>query len=206
MRTARVLLNSVPAYISNFDIIPELEAYMGEEVSLIGYPSSDEDSVGVLISPETELAINANSKVSAGAWEVIKYVLSDEYQNKFSGDENNYSHSFPLKKSIVEKKKVNDIKPRYYTYTDENGNEVQEEQKRIVWIGDQTIELRKSTEADVGRLYELISKASVCLRRDQKMYDIVMGEAQPYFDGQKSVDEVANIINSRIQIMVNERR
>ena len=38
------------------------------------------------------------------------------------------------------------------------------------------------------------------------MYDIVMGEAQPYFDGQKSVDEVANIINSRIQIMVNERR
>ena len=195
-----------PAYISNFDIIPELEAYMGEEVSLIGYPSSDEDSVGVLISPETELAINANSKVSAGAWEVIKYVLSDEYQNKFSGDENNYSYSFPLKKSIVEKKKVNDIKPRYYTYTDENGNEVQEEQKRTVWIGDQTIELRKSTEADVGRLYELISKASVCLRRDQKMYDIVMGEAQPFFDGQKSVDEVANIINSRIQIMVNERR
>lgn len=195
-----------PAYISNFDIIPELEAYMGEEVTLIGYPSSEEDSVGVLISPGTELAINANSKVSAGAWEVIKYLLSDEYQNKFSGDENNYSYSFPLKKSIVEKKKVNDIKPRYYTYTDENGNEVQEEQERIVWIGEQRIEIRKSTEADVERLYELISNASVCLRRDQKMYDIVMGEAQPYFDGQKSVDEVASIINSRIQIMVNERR
>ena len=195
-----------PADIYNFDIIPELEAYMGEEVTLIGYPSSEEDSVGVLISPGTELAINANSKVSAGAWEVIKYLLSDEYQNKFSGDENNYSYSFPLKKSIVEKKKVNDIKPRYYTYTDENGNEVQEEQERIVWIGEQRIEIRKSTEADVERLYELISNASVCLRRDQKMYDIVMGEAQPYFDGQKSVDEVANIINSRIQIMVNERR
>lgn len=195
-----------PAEISNFDIIPELEAYMGEEVTLIGYPSSEEDSVGVLLSPGTELAINANSKVSAGAWEVIKYLLSDEYQNKFSGDENNYSYSFPLKKSIVEKKKVNDIKPRYYTYTDENGNEVQEEQERTVWIGEQRIEIRKSTEADAERLYELISNASVCLRRDQKMYDIVMGEAQPYFDGQKSVDEVANIINSRIQIMVNERR
>ena len=195
-----------PADIYNFDIIPELEAYMGEEVTLIGYPSSEEDSVGVLISPGTELAINANSKVSAGAWEVIKYVLSDEYQNKFSGDENNYSYSFPLKKSIVEKKKVNDIKPRYYTYTDENGNEVQEEQERTFWIGEQRIEIRKSTEADAERLYELISNASVCLRRDQKMYDIVMGEAQPYFDGQKSVDEVANIINSRIQIMVNERR
>ena len=195
-----------PADIYNFDIIPELEAYMGEEVTLIGYPSSEEDSVGVLLSPGTELAINANSKVSAGAWEVIKYLLSDEYQNKFSGDENNYSYSFPLKKSIVEKKKVNDIKPRYYTYTDENGNEVQEEQERTVWIGEQRIEIRKSTEADAERLYELISNASVCLRRDQKMYDIVMGEAQPYFDGQKSVDEVANIINSRIQIMVNERR
>ena len=108
---------------------------------------------------------------------------------------------------LLEKiQKENDIKPRYYTYTDENGNEVKEEEKNTIWIGDQTIELRKSTEADVGRLYELISKASVCLRRDQKMYDIVMGEAQPYFDGQKSVDEVANIINSRIQIMVNERR
>ena len=67
---------------------------MGEEVALIGFPTASEDASGVIIQPNAELAVNANSKVTAGCWEVLKYLLSDEYQNQFSGDRSVNSGSY----------------------------------------------------------------------------------------------------------------
>lgn len=201
------------AYISNFDMIPELENYMGEEVALIGFPTASEDASGVIIQPNAELAVNANSKVTAGCWEVLKYLLSDEYQNQFSGDRSGNSgsyggdsYTFPIKKSIVEKKMKNDLLPRYYTEYDENGNETQVEQPRYTWIGDTKVEKRKSTEEDVARLYEMVNSANFFARENKDINEIILSEAAPYFDNQKSVDEVVGIINSRVRLYVSQQR
>ena len=201
------------AYISNFDMIPELENYMGEEVALIGFPTASEDASGVIIQPNAELAVNANSKVTAGCWEVLKYLLSDEYQNQFSGDRSGNSgsyggdsYTFPIKKSIVEKKMKNDLLPRYYTEYDENGNETQVEQPRYTWIGDTKVEKRKSTEEDVARLYEMVNSANFFARENKDVNEIILSEAEPYFDNQKSVDEVVGIINSRVRLYVSQQR
>lgn len=197
------------SYIYNFNIIPELEAYLGEEVTFIGYPTADGEN-GTFILPSTLLAIGANSKVPAGAWEAIKRILSDEYQNRFSGDRNEdgsggRSYQFPLNKNIIKKRMVNDILPYYYTYTDENGETVKEEYNNTYWIADAEVTLRKSTEEDVERLLEVLSGASVVYTDNSKIIDIIMQDAAAYFNGEKSADEVANIINSRIQIYVSER-
>ena len=201
------------AYISNFDMIPELENYMGEEVALIGFPTASEDASGVIIQPNAELAVNANSKVTAGCWEVLKYLLSDEYQNQFSGDRSGNSgsyggdsYTFPIKKSIVEKKMKNDLLPQYYTEYDENGNETQVEQPRYTWIGDTKVEKRKSTEEDVARLYEMVNSANFFARENKDVNEIILNEAAPYFDNQKSVDEVVGIINSRVRLYVSQQR
>ena len=201
------------AYISNFDMIPELENYMGEEVALIGFPTASEDASGVIIQPNAELAVNANSKVTAGCWEVLKYLLSDEYQNQFSGDRSGNSgsyggdsYTFPIKKSIVEKKMKNDLLPQYYTEYDENGNETQVEQPRYTWIGDTQVEKRKSTEEDVARLYEMVNSANFFARENKDVNEIILSEAEPYFDNQKSVDEVVGIINSRVRLYVSQQR
>lgn len=201
------------AYISNFDMIPELENYMGEEVSLIGFPTASEDASGVIIQLNAELAVNANSKVTAGCWEVLKYLLSDEYQNQFSGDRSGNSgsyggdsYTFPIKKSIVEKKMKNDLLPQYYTEYDENGNETQVEQPRYTWIGDTKVEKRKSTEEDVARLYEMVNSANFFARENKDVNEIILSEAEPYFDNQKSVDEVVGIINSRVRLYVSQQR
>ncbi len=201
------------AYIYNFDMIPELENYMGEEVALIGFPTASEDASGVIIQPNAELAVNANSKVTAGCWEVLKYLLSDEYQNQFSGDRSGNSgrygggsYTFPIKKSIIEKKMKNDLLPRYYTEYDENGNETQVEQPRYTWVGDTRVEKRKSTEEDVARLYEMVNSANFFARENKDVNEIILNEAAPYFDNQKSVDEVVGIINSRVRLYVSQQR
>lgn len=197
------------SYIYNFNIIPEVEAYLGEEVTFIGYPTESGEN-GTFIMPSTLIAIGANSKVPAGAWEAVKRLLSDEYQNKYSGDRNEdgsggRAYQFPLNKNIIKKRLTNDILPYYYTYTDENGETVKEEYDNTYWISDAEVKLRKSTEEDAQRLFDIISGASVMYTDNSKIIEIIMQDAAAYFDGEKSVDEVANIINSRIQIYVSER-
>ncbi len=196
------------SYLYGFNQIPQLEAYLGEEVTLIGYPVGVEGSNGTLISPNQELAVTSSSKVLSGCWEVIKYLLSDEYQNKFSGEADQYgntgSYQFPIKKSMIEKKMKNDILPNYYTTEDENGNEIQVKEDNTTWIGGTEVEMRESTEEDAARLYDLILNAKICSRNNEEINQIIYDEAQAYFDGQKTVDEVVPVINSRIQILINQ--
>ena len=45
-----------------------------------------------------------------------------------------------------------------------------------------------------------------CLVIGAAMLDIIMEEAQSYFDGQKSVEEVSALIQNRIQIYISEKR
>ena len=197
-------------YIYRFDIIPQVEAYLGEEAAFIGYPSSVEGSNGAIISANSELAILSSSKVVPGAWAAIKYLLSDNYQNNFSGlnedGSKGYSYAFPIKNNIIEKKMANDILPEYYTDYDENGNEIQVESGSTIWLGDEKVDVRKSTEEDTQKIYDIIKGANVFFRQNQEINDIISQEAAAFYDGQKSVDDVAKIINSRIQILVNERR
>lgn len=195
-------------FIPGFNQIPEFEAYLGEEVTLIGYPTGMEGTIGTLIQANQELAITSSTKVMDGCWEVFKYLLGDEYQNKFAGDADEYGHTgsyqFPIKKTMVEKKMKNDILPSYYTEKDENGNEVQVKEDNMAWIGGTEVPKRDSTEADAARIYELISGASVCQRENEELNKIILDEAQAYFDGQKTVEEVVPIINSRVQILINQ--
>ncbi len=198
------------SYISNFNIIPQTEAYLGGDITFIGFPVSTEGNNGTIIYPGTALAINSGSYVSEGAWQALKYLLSDEYQNKFSGDRNedgsgDMQYEFPVNKTIVEKRMKNDILPFYYTYQDENGETVKEEYGNTTWVGNAEVELRKSTEEDVQKLYELVTSASVVLDENQEILDMIIQEAQGYFDGAKGLDETADIINSRVQLLVNER-
>ncbi len=192
------------AYISSFNQIPEFEVQFGEPVSFIGYPMATEGISGTLISPQIQLAVTNTSKVKEGCAQVLMYLLSDEFQDRYAGGNNRYgSYTFPIRKSSIEKKKENDLKPRYYTYY-EDGVEKQEEYENTYWIGGEQVELRKSTEEDTQRIYDLISSATVVSSSSTQVTDIINEEAQPYFDGQKSVDDVANIINSRVQIKINE--
>ena len=58
----------------------------------------------------------------------------------------------------------------------------------------------------MARLYDIFTNANFFVRENKEITDIVMNEAQPYFDNQKSVDEVVGIINSRVRLYVNQQR
>ena len=68
------------------------------------------------------------------------------------------------------------------------------------------MDIYAATQEDVDAIKELINATDNALQLDQNIQNIITEEAGGYFQGQKTAQEVADIIQSRIQIYVNENR
>lgn len=163
----------------------------GEDITLIGFPS--EDRRGSSIASGLELVMSSKSKHKDGAWEFLRYFLSDEYQNKIE-------YGWPLNMkcidALAEKAKQ---KP---TYEDENGNLVEYDQTYMV--GEVEIPITPMSQEDIDVVVNFIKSVDQLFNYNQNLETIIAEEAAPYFEGQKSAKEVADIIQSRVQIYVNE--
>ena len=172
----------------------------GEPVTFMGYPGVGGN--GSVISPGMSrfsiLSVGANPE---GAWEFVKYFYSDAYQDKFVKEKSDerYAHMFPIKKSVLEqlaeeaKQPYWDSGERDYVepyYTDSAGNK---------------ITVGVNTDEDNQRVYDLINGA-VAENLNFDVINIINEEAAAYFAGQKSAEDVAEIIQNRLQNYLDENR
>ena len=61
-----------------------------------------------------------------------------------------------------------------------------------------------TTQAQYDQIMELYHAIDTIQTEDSALWDIVSEQVQPYFAGDKSVDEVIRQIQSRVEIYVNE--
>ena len=62
------------------------------------------------------------------------------------------------------------------------------------------------TREQADEILEIIETCTKVASYDTDIYDIVNEQAQAYFAGQRSLDEVARLIQSKANIYVNEQR
>ena len=164
----------------------------GDSIDFVGFPSSTGKNISV-IYPSVRLAISSQSKNADGAWEFVKSFLSEEYQDSIE-------YVFPVRQSSFDKMAQKAIEPQYYE--DEDGNMIEEES--IYWIAGAEVKLPRLIQADVKYVERFINSLDQVLSYNESAYNIIMEEASAYFSGQKSAQEVADIIQSRLTIYVNE--
>lgn len=194
----KVLLMS--SSISSVQEYQMMNGMFGEAVSFVGYPNSERK--GNLLQPVNgSFAISARSDNKEGAWEFLKTMFSEEYQDSLIGEN---SWGFPVRKSSLEKKFEQDMTPTYYE--DENG--VQVEEMKTSWgYDDFELDIYAATKEEVDAVRELIASADKLTGTvDEQLVNIVMEEAEAFFSGQKSARDAAAVIQNRIQIYVNENR
>ena len=94
--------------------------------------------------------------------------------------------------------------PEYYE--DENGEQV--ENTKTSWgYDDFNIDIYAAKQEDIDTVRNLLESADKIVGSvDEQLTSIITEEADPFFKGQKSAADVANIIQNRIQIYVNENR
>ena len=64
---------------------------------------------------------------------------------------------------------------------------------------------RDATQEEIDRIFELIEGMQLT-DMDMDVFFIIKEEIEAYFKDQKSIEEVAQIIQSRVQIYVDENR
>ncbi|MCI8528836.1 MAG: extracellular solute-binding protein [Lachnospiraceae bacterium] len=181
--------------ISNFeDVQVPIEEFQGN-AAFIGFPLADGQSGHALIADQA-CAILAKSNHKDGAWAFIESWLTEE--------EGKYSWGFPVLKSQLDEKIAEATKVEYYE--NENG-------EMVAWEGGSSVEYEDgwsytyhtTTQEEVDMVMALIDAARpVSYNFGSEVVKIITEEAEAFYKGQKSVDEVAKVIQSRVKMYVGE--
>lgn len=189
-RENRTILKNL--YVNSLSSVNyNINGSFGEEVTYIGFPT--ESGMGAYVQANQSYAISARSAYAEGAWEFLRYYLTEEFQKELGW-------GLPIQMKYF-KEKAQEATQRPY-YLNEDGEK--EEYDDYYYINGEEIKLEPMTQAQVDKLVNYIFSINKCYYGNTEIMNIINEEAASYFSGQKTVQEAAKIIQSRAQIYVNE--
>ncbi len=198
IQRGEVLLQA--AYIYDFREIQMYYEIFGGDITCKGFPSADGSS-GTALSAYGMYAITTKASHKEGAWEFLEGFLQEENDR--------YSFGFPTKKAKLDEMVQEAVTVQYYKdengqlVMDENGNPIEIGVGGSIGYGDWSYEYRRPTQEEVDLVLKLMDTAKPITSSNTEILNIINEEAAAFFAGQKSVDEVAKIIQSRVKVYVD---
>ncbi len=187
----KYLLNN---YVSNaFDMVQD-EQFYGESIVNMGYPC-DNGSSKIILESMTNMCIMSNSDCKEGAFAFIEYCLMyPQYQmmEVESGllANGGFLGSLWMVNSLLEK-------------------ELELYEESVMWdesdSGEMSVTVYEITEEHKATLLNMLANAEPDTYEKRIIREIILEEVQPYFIGQKDLDTVCEIMQSRVNILLSER-
>lgn len=179
-------ISEIPSLIYNFG------NFGTTDMTFIGFPT--QDGIGAVLNCYDRYAISAKSPNKEGAWEFLRYYLTDEYQESV--------YQMPVNKEIWMEKAMKATEKPYW----ENEDGEREYYDYTVWLGGKDVILDPMTKEQVQEIFDYVSSVTLTYSYEQSLVEIIEEEAAYFFDGKKSAQEAAKIIQGRIQLYVDENR
>lgn len=146
-------------------------------MAAVGYPS-DEGMVS-RIGANT-IAVNASSQNKEGAWAFLQYLLSEKVQRQIA------ENAFPVDKEIFQEAVDNVDKETVYAYDRYTGQEIY------------------VTDESIADCLAWIERGKLNPTHTEYILDIVVEEAEFYFAGDKSMEEISDTIENRVRLYLME--
>lgn len=190
-RENRTLLMQANFYY--FQSLPStFNGYFGEPVSFVGFPTGE--GKGDYLQSSRTYALAARSKNLEGAWQFIRYYLTDEYQKDVS--------YFPVNKELFYERSKEAMERPYW----ENENGEKEYYDQTMSINGEEVTISPLTQEQLDEVLDYILSVDNRFYYNEAIANIVNEEIGGFFAGQKSAQDVAAVIQSRAQIYVDENR
>lgn len=168
----------------------------------IGYPTYS--GSGHMLHVNSGIAMTSACSDKAAAWEFLRYFFTEKYQDS--------TMQIPSNVNSFNKKLEAAMRPDYVKdekgeiMLDEEGNKIRRPRGSIGLSDGTIVEFYALTREQADRLLALISATTKVANYDEAIIEIIKNEAEAYFSGQKSAQEVARLIQSKLNIYINEQR
>ena len=168
---------------------------MGEDSVIIGPPN--DQGIRSQVIPSTMFAISSKTDVKEGCYQFLKSLETGDEENNFRG------YGLPVLKKAFYDNMKKEITPQ--TYVDENGVTQTIESSYSIGTENGYVDIRSANQSDVDIIEDLMLSAKDTIRIDDKFAEIFLEEIQPFFEGKKSAEETANVLQSRMKIYLSEQ-
>ena len=172
---------SVTSYGTNKEML-------GDKGSFRGYPGKE--GAGNYAVADFSMGITACSKNRSGAWEVIRALYEDEAQLTITD-----IFGMPMTKTAYRKDAERDLDSLR-----ENWERYKDDEMVLEFM-----QLPQPKEEYIDELEQLILTVDRVNEMDMAIMDIMLEEAEAYFAGDRSKEDVAKIINNRASTALRER-
>lgn len=190
--------------ISSTDSLMYLEScFNGTDITFVGYPTNN--GVGSMILLDSGYAMSSNCKNKDAAWEFLREMFTEKYYYQHSS----YSGLSPIK-AVLEKSLKDATTVKYQIGSDgqyvldDNGDRIPQE--RYMAIGTDLHTYYALSEGLAQSFKDAVESCTKVYDYNSSIIDIVSEEAEAFFQNQKSVENVAKLIQSKVNIYVNEQR
>lgn len=144
----------------------------------------------------SRLAISAKCAHPQAAWQFLSGTLTQDSHRHFFG--------IPVLQEKYEEMIAEAMEQNFYT--DENGNKVEQSKMGIGYEDGTHIEIFAAKPEEAALFRELVDSAQGRIDYDEKVMQIILEDCAPYFAGQKTARETAQVIQSRVQTYISENR
>ena len=181
-----------------------------DKITFTGYPT--EDGSGSSFELQMPMAISSVTKYPDAAWDFVCSII----KKMNTIDENNYYYGFPISQAAFDAE-MTDIMTEQYQL-DENGEQVDwdgdGEPDRAIRGSYETMENGETvykdvyalTQEEMDQILGVINNTHSVYDYDQEIRDIITDEVAAYFAGDKDVQTTASMIQSRVNLYVQEQR
>lgn len=191
LRSGEVLFRYATSDIDDFK---ETLAAFSENINFIGYPCSDRK--GNYVSFTSRLGISSKSDYKEEAWEFLRYLMSKEYQGSIMS-----MMHLPTRKDCFDLWMEAQMAEK--DYTNEMGRKIFVN-RYTADIDGMPYKVAPLTKEQAVQYVDMVNRAVKPAEWDSHIMEIVLEEAGAYFAGDKSVEDVVNIIQKRVGIYISE--
>jgi ABC-type glycerol-3-phosphate transport system substrate-binding protein len=174
----------------------------GEPVAFIPFPNSSGNEGGILYEDKA-FAIASQSKNKEAAFKFIMLFMDEEYQ--MPGETEYYAYGFPSLKAAFDQAGEYSKERTYWIDFETGKKEYYDETYYDEKTGKEIV-IKPISDDRLAYIKDRIIACKTLRSFDQEIINLVNEEAAPYFAGEKSAQEVANIIQSRVSIYVRENQ
>lgn len=177
------------AYLTDYtDIICFEHTQFDAKVTALGFPC--QNRIGTSFVVDSGFSVAEKSANKEGAWEFVRTLLLSEYQD--------CADKFPVRKDSLEKYAASAMK-----YDPDRVIQP------IVMMGGMSLSvgvrnIDAMKQGDIDKMNEVIASANGIMSYNESVLEIITEEASYYFNGSKTAEDVAALIQTRVQLYLDE--